>query len=644
MSRAGADRPILVTLLILAATFGSTGVRAAAPPVLEGTVRDSLGNVLAGVELLFVEIPATGFAPAATTTSGREGRFRVERLLPGRYRIAALKQGYRTFIGQINTALQESVELVLQPAVELDARELPRDPAWALRLPRRGILHELEGNATGVESAAAQDDLSVEIEQHFALNAAAAESRPEDTEINASRTGLALASTLGANGNLRLRGHQERLGTEAAPAEGAGSASRRAAAVSLDMAYETGDESQLAMTAHFNETDYGLVSGEVDARSLRQQNQRSWGYDASWTKRLDPDSQVAVAVGVVDASLAATSTVSNRTVGAEGSYAATMSDRHELQVALRAQLLRAPSSPYHGNPYDAAGAYGSAWSIQADAQDTWSVSSPVALVYGLGYKQAFVVGESTLVVPRLGGSLEAGGWQARAIVSYHSVTGERTETIAPEPAALRPARRFGYEAELEIPLAEEIHLRGGSRYMPIQFGYFGYLAGVTVGDEHPLYLTDGNAAVEEHRLVLSEERGPSQTYLELSDGFADGAVMPLLPFDGPVAITDGRELRYRNGRLGVVLPNSGTDLRVEYLRLQAGTVRGGRPASLQESVEFRVRQMISRRQLPGDWRLLLALRLGSIQSDELEAWGEGEASETASALNRRISAGVSVLF
>ncbi|MDH3228040.1 MAG: hypothetical protein OEM67_13265, partial [Thermoleophilia bacterium] len=68
------------------------------------------------------------------------------------------------------------------------------------------------------------------------------------------------------------------------------------------------------------------------------------------------------------------------------------------------------------------------------------------------------------------------------------------------------------------------------------------------------------------------------------------------------------------------------------------------PDAIQESVEFRVKQDVSGLQVPGDWRVLVGLRLGSVRTDDLEAWSSAEAVETVDALNRQISAGVAVLF
>ena len=215
------------------------------------------------------------------------------------------------------------------------------------------------------------------------------------------------------------------------------------------------------------------------------------------------------------------------------------------------------------------------------------------------------------------------------------------------PASFRPVHSLGYEAEIEVPLARSVRLRGGTTYSPIQFAYFGYLQGGAGGiDDHPLYLSDGNSSVQEHRLSLVEERGIARTYLELADGRAEGTVAPLLPFDGVMPVMGSGYVRYRSGRLGFRFPTRGTELRFEYRRVEAESAaeNGARTESSQESLEVRVKADVPTMQVPGDWRVLVALRLADVRSDDLEAMSPSIVAESVSALNRRISAGVAVLF
>jgi len=284
----------------------------------------------------------------------------------------------------------------------------------------------------------------------------------------------------------------------------------------------------------------------------------------------------------------------------------------------------------------------SGWNLHAEATDTWSVTSPFALVYGLGYTQSLLADEATLVIPRIGGSWNSGGWHLEALVSYHAVTAfdDQAENRS---STFQPATRVGYEAEVEIPLIAGVHLVAGTGYSPIQPGYVGHVDNRQ--DSHPLYMTDGNTAVWQHRFAIVEERGASRTYLELSHGRAEGTVLPLLPFEGPIPLDSGRSLHYGNGRLGIYLPARGADLSLEYRRVES---RGPEPddesGSVQETIEVRARKSVSVFDVPGDWRVLMALRLGSVQTANPDYWASYGGGDSINALNRRVSAGVSVLF
>ncbi len=120
----------------------------AGEPGFSGAVKDAAGNLLEGVEILVIA-PTTSsnpVHPVATVRSDAEGRFLIERLEAGAYQIAAVKRGYRTYIGQVNTRVDRWIQLVLYPQARLEQSGLPtpEDDAWALRLPRRNILRETD--------------------------------------------------------------------------------------------------------------------------------------------------------------------------------------------------------------------------------------------------------------------------------------------------------------------------------------------------------------------------------------------------------------------------------------------------------------------------------------------------------------------
>ena len=88
-------------------------------PGFSGAVKDTAGKLLAGVEILVI-VPSTSsdlVQPLATVRSNTEGRFMFQDLEAGAYQIAAVKRGYRTYIGQINTRILAVCRDIDLPAV-----------------------------------------------------------------------------------------------------------------------------------------------------------------------------------------------------------------------------------------------------------------------------------------------------------------------------------------------------------------------------------------------------------------------------------------------------------------------------------------------------------------------------------------------
>jgi hypothetical protein len=638
------ERPLgkaSTALVLLLALGGAIPAPAAEGVRLAGTVRDSLGQALAGAEILVVELDSPSFSPVAAGRSDQAGRFLLSGLAPGRYRLAALKDGYRTFVGQVDTWVRGSVQVVLDPAGTLDPMRLPQDSGWALRLPRRGILNEVGREPIGpIEPATPgpADDLALELEQLFSFQPGGG-GRPAQDGPAPSDTRVTLVSALAGSGSLHVGGRRQDAGTKA---PGVVTAQELREALNLGVHYPTAQNGRLSVNAFYNQTDYVLAA---PANEPTEKSQQSWGCEAGWTGPIGPAERVNVGFEYRDLTLAGPeasaqqpSTLSNSTVGAHGSFDALRSAGHALTVGLAARMLERPAAL-------SAGAVGESqrdaptWRLEAEAHDTWSLSVPFAMVYGLRYSHSLEqAGETRLVVPRVGGSVTTGRLSLNAVLAYHTLVGAG-DAFAPQ----RAEGRLGYETDVDLPVAPDVRLRGGASYSPVSHAHFGYARGAESFDALPLYLTDGNASLHEHRLELVESRGASSTYVELTDGVAEGTVAPLLPFDVPPLLRAGQALRYRNGRVGLRFPSSGTDVRFEYGWIAAEDQRpGAAPESVQESIEVRLRQGLSGMQISGDWRLLLALRVGNVRSEDLVAWaGEPRAVDE---LTRRISAGVSVLF
>lgn len=651
-------RRVGAAILVFAFIVASTGpVEAVESSIVSGVVTDLLGQVLSGVELLWVRQPAGSLKPDATALTDASGRFVVRSLMPGKYRVAALKDGYRTFIGQVDTSLQASLNLVLQPA---GSQELPiatDDPGWALRVPRRGMLNELDAASGSLSPSAPSpaEPLTVQVEQLFSTASTAPESGSSEVDVKPSETTVELTSVFNDRSSLRLRGQRDQLRA------GEGSADEFRAkqsdeSVKLEFAYAASPGSELELAASFKQSDYEMSMADGTQPELRQA-QQSQAYAARWTRRFDDVSSMVVGLRYLDTEVGRPSALAmrplgiedsgrlNRLAGADGTFGTTLGQGHSVSAALHAELFEQPADGFWRTTPDRDGA-SQQWIVRGELRDVWNFREPWSLILGSGYKQSLVNGRSAMLVPRLGAEYGVEELRVRAVVSYHAVQTAGSDGRASEANSFQPRGRVGYLAEMEFPLATDVILSATTSYEPLQMEYFGYGNSSAMAGDHPLFVTDGNSSHREHRLKLVERRGAARTYFEFVDGECSGTVVPLLPFEPAGGFGQDRVMHFRSGRIGVHLDHIGTDLRLEYQMVDSARRGSGElePELVQESVEVRLRQDIPTDSWPGFWQLLLALRMGTVRSDELERWSEYAGGETLDALNRRVSGGLSVLF
>jgi len=673
LSLAGGAALLLLLLSVSPSTPAATGFGLG----LSGRVCDDVGNRISDAEVLIVST-ASGEGAVASVRSDAAGLFRIIGLAPGVYRVAALKGGYLTFLGQVNTRVDRWLDVILRPAAAAAAEPdavLPYDSTWSLRLPRRSLLRETAPDVARVQSAPADEAgpletiadtaLHIEVEQLFALQRGL---RPEQGGApggQGTQTRLKAASPVGQRGRFLFQGLRETLDASRSREDSSASTRHGAAAVAVDFLYDVSPDDRVAVKAFYSERDLRLTSGlpETGGDTLRQ-GQRSWGYDAEWSSQLDAASSLAVKVDYLESNLELPAAlletvpqvppdpagpVSNRSVGAAGTYEGLPAGDHQVQVDFRARFVDAPIPALKAAAGELSAGQLRAvtgWSVGLDARDTWSVTGPFSIVYGLGYKHSLATRDVALIVPRVGGSWSIDDLVLRFLVSYHQVQswGE-TEPGAPA-IPFRPARRIGYEAQLEFPLGGGLRLSGTTCSAPIQFDSAGHLHGLADGEFQPVYVTDGNAAVDENRLALVREGAEVRTYLELIDGEVEGLLAPVLPFEVPFRWLSESQLRYRNTRLGVRVAASGTDLLLDYRKVKelSGELDPAGSDFLQESVELRVAQDLLRLRSLGSWRLLFAWRMASLEGGGADQWLWTSDGQSLSTSNREMSAGLSVLF
>lgn len=617
-----------------------------------GIARDVAGRALADVEIILLD-ERQGSRPVATVLTDSAGRFLVPSIRPGFYRIAAIKSGYLASIGSVNTVLRSTFDLVLRPAPkpgEVGADRVRADDAWVLRAPRRSVLRETR-SSTLIETASSRppgrregESIAGRLEHLVAVAGWSGAGDGATSNVQGGTTTLGLGGAVGNRGSLRFEGSRDRFATPADRGTATPSVDRESTALAVDFDYPTGRGAQLAMKAYYNRRN--LESGLEGALGTDRAVERSdaWGYDAKWTRQVDSQATVAVRVGFVDSSLevpereAAGAVVTsrgllNRAVGAEGSFESDAGGGHRLAVGVRAEVLDLADPAVRSGFESLLSGIPTApgWTVRLRAEDAWSVSAPVTIVYGMGVHQVFSDSDATLLTPSVGASWRNDTLRVTASGTYHVVYGSSGPAGSPAAGAYRPPRALGYDAEIEARLPDGTVCRGRYVYSPVQYDR----TGAPGPFEEELFATDGNAADRRAGFALERAFGAGTVIFEIYGGRAAGHLAQPGSYVRPILILEERELEYRAGRFGAHIARSGTRVSLEYRRLVETARTVDTDPLVEAFVELHLAQEVLRlRRLGASCRLLLAARTptGSV------------APGTAASLNNRIRAGLSVSF
>ncbi len=643
---------ILSLLLVLLPLAAPPTAVAADRPAFSGSIRDAVGNVLEGAEVLVVAGSATP-QPLASTLSDGTGKFAFAELAPGTYRVAALKDGYLTSVQAINTTLHDWIDIVLRAVPAFDADEadsVPRDPSWALRLPRRQILREIDpvpGENRPFESFAppeADTGLGMQVEQMFALGSGVERQSTEEPSLNGSMTQVRLETAVGRRGSIRLHGSHQSVDSTRSVESSDLNASREANSLQAAISYETDSQDRLSAGAFFRSRNLEWsTQAPEEAVSRRQRQQRYWGYASHWTRQIDPRSSVTVALDYQDVRLGRPGVepdellvdgggpaLSGRVANISGNYRMQVAPAHRVEIALGADLFDAPSFGATGAPAErgARGPWG--LSMELDARDTWKLAGPVSVVYGLSYRQAMDEESSSTVVPRVGATwlFERFAW--RFMLSHHARDGAG------------PGSRLGYDAQVEVPISGRIRVIGSTAFTPARFEVIGLPSLSTVDIADPIYLTDGRADVWEDRVAVINDLGRTHSFVEWNSGRAEGNLAPVPIQDRPLRERSAGTIEYEGGRAGVHIVPSGTVVVLQYTRVthRPSDHDYGDSGSRQQILELRLTQDLAQSRNLGNWRFLMAARLESLSNGD-----DDEVSDNAlESLSRQLSAGLSVEF
>ena len=152
---AGALAAILVVAWPLGTAAWAAGPSSSAPRSLAGIAVDDSGVAVAGVEIRVAPWAASAGSPAvlATTRTDAEGRFAIDDLPVGDYRLIAAKGGYAVLVGKVSTLARETLQLILRPSSATgEPGVAPEGRRWAMRLPSRDLLEDVDQSVPAVLS------------------------------------------------------------------------------------------------------------------------------------------------------------------------------------------------------------------------------------------------------------------------------------------------------------------------------------------------------------------------------------------------------------------------------------------------------------------------------------------------------------
>jgi len=654
---------ILVGALALSAPLLAVPPAPLSDSGLLGSAQDPRGNFIDGVEIVLVAGRAA-VAPVAVVTSGLDGRFRVPSLAHGVYRVAAIKRGYSTFIGTVDTHASRWLDVVLHPAEAVDG-SMAESEAWPLRLGRRPVFREVERREiveapiSGGQGSGSflPDAMSLEVDQSLAFASTSGGGRDDLPTLSGTETRLRLASALGPGGNVEVRGSRSRLGPPGNGQAPPGASSRSADQFDFVVGYDTGDDSRVQVEGFYDHRDLvwrGTAEG-AESREL----QSIWGSDVAWINPLENGDELKLSLNYRDnrfdtphdlatsREIAPSQSRSLHRAATVGVDYRRKTQNHEWSIGFSARGYDNPAG-YFDNLIDpalvATGERAGSYALALDTQDRWDIAGPLVLTYGLGYRHTESASRIGLLAPRFGGRLEWEPVKVGLTLAYHAVTESQA---APGGVQLfEPEHSIGYDIDAEIALGAKARLEISIEYAPVQMELSSSEDGA-IRELADSYVSDGNVDVQSERVAWVHESDRSLTFLELQRGEAHGLLASYAPTRLYVRQLAFRELVFNRMRLGVRANRSGTLVHLDYDRVSertAGPAGALGEQSDQQALRFALMQDLVILREMGSWRLLVGLGYHTFESDSsLETIGSDLVALRDGA-SGEVSAGLSVAF
>ena len=674
--------PLMLLLIVPGAWRGEEARAAPAAPLaaLSGTIRDPAGNLLSGSVVLLT--PARSVGETRTASTLEDGRYLFTSLVPGIYRVTALKAGYDVSGMSVNTLLRSTLDLVLRRWEAKDPETLDMD--WVLRVPPRDILRDLEaavpgtsakpppsapaeGGEVGQGLAEGRAGLRLPVDGEFQqwFSSASPISSPDSmvSGSSGSTTSVRLSMRVGERLGVRLAGLRER--EDARLNAGPESPERLTGGerVGVDVAYELGDLSRLEMQAAYTrdslllqEFDQPFLAPIPDSESVSRSLRTDWSTPVGDGGSLDVSGLYVDEVSR-SADDVLFGPVVNKLWRADGLFRTPLGDAHVLSFGLRARMLElgGPEARALGgpagfvNPVSLAGPAPAGWAVHVHGGEEWALTPVLNLDFGVDYHRSLSFQEVSRFLPQAGATFRPGRrTSVRLQVSYlagsyqQDASSRAADPQLSSPLAAVVRNPIGYELRVERRNGEGTMLGFSASSRPIASEYDGERPIYSIGEERPVYISDGQAQSREVGVEMGHRFGGLGARVESTWGRLEGRYAALLPGEPLQELHEG-SLGYAITSVSGSTPRSGTEARVELRHLREAS-EPGEPEDIRlTSLSVLVSQDLGFIQLGETrWRLMLAY-----QNNE----GMGARTESFAVSKRRIltaedrvSGGVAVTF
>ena len=624
----------------------------AAEPAFSGAVKDVLGNVLAEVEVLVImpSSVAGEVLPVATVRTDDAGRFLIQQLDGGSYQIAAIKRGYRTYIGQVDTQVDRWVQLVLYPQSSAEAAgvPIPEDSSWALRLPRRNILRD-EGLVVArlepeppSRPTFSELPVTLRVDQLFKVATDLQLVPGDDSVVQGTQTHVNVGADLGRRGRVSIDGMLERL-ADSKFFDGSAPTARDRDQVHVGMVYETSVDSRVSADVDYSKNEARWEPRDGVPPAVDHEQATVLGRVA-YDQQFGPATKMTLAAdwAVSEMTFPAItpgatpnhgSIWNNRSFGGSGNIKRVGASGRRLEIDFDVRHFDPSSAGLRATDRGPVSAFDGmeGWTAGVHAREARDLSENFSLVYGVGYRRAMSGDDAALFTPQVGGRLDLESLQFDWVATVFSVQGERWQ----------PQKTVGYETELEVPFGDNVSMSVAHEFTPVLGDRLDRRPAELVA---MVFVTDGNAALERSRLALYHRTAAVHLVAAVSRGSIDGSVAAVLPYDLSFQELADRNLDYRSGMVGLRFLEQGTLVTLDLIDVQESRQAMPMADSSHRSVGLTLSQDLPRREELGRWRFLMGLSMDDTSSGDPDDLRQIATTERLETTDARLSAGLSLEF